>query len=372
MKINTQLLFEMLTYARPHGSRSERQFIARYIDSVKGVRKDAHGNRYIAIGDNPETMISCHTDTVHSDGGRQKIEISKTGIVSLRAESSKRNTHKWDKRVLGSDDAAGVYAALRMIDAGVPALYVFHRAEEIGGNGSAWIADFNPTFLRGIKRCIALDRRGYYDVITHQMCGRCCSDEFALALGDALNMKHEPCQFGSFTDSANYTRIIPECTNVSVGYFLEHTEKESLDTTYLEELINALIRVDFDSLPTVRETWEFEDLRQKRAKTAVKPWGDVFFPVRKAGKPVTSPLATLKAYIKAKHKYQNTDLELTDSEVEMLSDSDGYSEYSDVIDVDAVIACYSCGRYQGHSLWCKSAIPADLQSRYEHLMESED
>ena len=31
---------------------------------------------------------------------------------------------------------------------------------------------------------------------------------------------------GSFTDTANYTDIIPECTNLSCGYYNAHTQSE--------------------------------------------------------------------------------------------------------------------------------------------------
>jgi len=32
-----------------------------------------------------------------------------------------------------------------------------------------------------------------------------------------------------YTDTAEFTDIIPECTNRSVGYAREHTQEESLD-----------------------------------------------------------------------------------------------------------------------------------------------
>ena len=92
--------------------------------------------------------------------------------------------------------------------------------------------------------------------------GQCCSDTFAGALASELGLGHKACPFGSFTDSANYTDFIPECTNVSVGYQKEHSSAETLDTDYLETLIESLIRADLDSLPVVRECWENDDYRE--------------------------------------------------------------------------------------------------------------
>jgi hypothetical protein len=87
-------------------------------------------------------------------------------------------------------------------------------------------------------------------VITHQMCGRCCSDEFAKALCDQLGMRHEPCDGGTFTDSANYVDLIPECTNISAGYLNEHTRHETLNQRYLSQLLDAMCQVDWEGLPT--------------------------------------------------------------------------------------------------------------------------
>jgi len=249
------MIQKMLEYKRPAWSVTERAFIARFIDTVPGVKADRIGNRYLAIGSAPTTLISCHTDTMHATSGMQKLKL-KGDTLSLAKQT------KGD--VLGADDGAGVCIALQMIAAKVPALYVFHRGEEVGGIGSDFIAQHRPRFLDGIERAIAFDRRGYSDVITHQMLGRCCSDDFAWCLALELGMHHEPCAFGTFTDTANYGDIVPECTNVSVGYRYEHTSRETLNIAYLEALIDKLICLNYDTLPTVRdphvwETWEKEN-----------------------------------------------------------------------------------------------------------------
>lgn len=249
-KIKSQLV-EMLSYRRPARSRTEAQFIAGYLDSIPGMIADLYGNR-ILVCKGSRTMISVHVDTVSRTRGRQAIR-SKAGLLTLSPKDKVSNC-------LGADDTAGVYAALRMIAAGVKATFVFHRDEEIGGRGSSWLVANYSEWLKGFDRCVALDRRGTGDIITHQVWGRCCSDAFAGSLAAALGMGHKPSDQGIFTDSANYVGIIPECTNVSVGYEHEHRESESLDVGYLERLIAALIAVDWESLPVVKweDDWQVE------------------------------------------------------------------------------------------------------------------
>ena len=166
--------------------------------------------------------------------------------------------------VLGADDKLGCYIMCRLIEAGVPGLYVFHIGEEVGGVGSSYLAKTYPDKFHNIDRCIAFDRKGYSDIITHQSGGRCCSDAFANALAKQMNphlppMQHmAPSSGGSFTDSANYTHLIAECTNVAVGYFDQHTAREKFDLEWLERhLLPALIKVDWDNLPVQRDPLEF-------------------------------------------------------------------------------------------------------------------
>ena len=235
-------LLEMLGYKRPHGSESEATFIAKFIDTVPGMTQDAFGNRLLRLG-HSTTLFSCHTDTVHRHPGTQKL-VYDPGLNII---------YKDDDEPLGADDAAGIWVLLQLIEARVPGLYVFHRGEECGGLGSHFIASQTPGLFDGIQRAVAFDRRGRHDVITHQASGRCCSDAFALALADELRMGHKPSSLGIFTDTANYTDLIPECTNVSVGYEHEHTANEMLDLDYLELLAQSAIAVDWEGLTTQRQ-----------------------------------------------------------------------------------------------------------------------
>ena len=212
--------------------------------SYQAVYADQYGNRILPCKGS-SVVISCHTDSVHRTDGKQRLDTSRKGIVSLARKERISNC-------LGADDVAGVYAALRMIEAGVKATFIFHRDEEHGGRGSAWLAREYPDWLAKFDICLALDRRGTQDIIVAQSWSKCASDEFVQGLAEQLGMGHSKAE-GIFTDSANYTDLISECSNLSVGYQHEHSTKERLDLDYLDRVIDKLIAVDWASVPVCRK-----------------------------------------------------------------------------------------------------------------------
>jgi hypothetical protein len=228
---------------RPAGSKAEKAFIKQYLTPL-GVRVDQAGNLIKRIGDAP-VLWSCHTDTVHYTGGKQSIAYG-DGVVTLCDTKTGPNC-------LGADDTAGIWLMREMILAQRPGLYIFHRAEERGGIGSSHIAETTPDLLEGIQFAIALDRAGITDVITHQAGGRCCSDKFALSLASQLPTSFAPCAKGVFTDTANYTHLVPECTNLSVGYYNQHKATERLDLHFLYDLRDALLALDVRDLTVARD-----------------------------------------------------------------------------------------------------------------------
>jgi len=244
--LDLSILRHMLTYCRPSGSLVETLFIHRFIVPL-GADKDAFGNWHVMVDDSP-ILWSSHTDTVHRQSEYQTIHTN-GGIIGLSKRSRKRAD------CLGADDTAGVFLMTEMIKYGVPGHYIFHHGEEIGGIGSSDLAIYCGNLFADIKYAIALDRKGTTDVITHQM-GRCCSDDFALSLATQLNkggLAYAPSDRGLFTDTANYTEVIGECTNVSVGYEHCHSPRETLDTNHLQRLFTALCALDQSALIASRD-----------------------------------------------------------------------------------------------------------------------
>lgn len=244
MKYSKKDLVEMLTYRRAAGSSTEKKFIKKYIDSISGMTRDSFGNRIIKIG-NSDVCFACHTDTVHRTGGRQEVLVDKGWAFKTDKDGC-----------LGGDDTAGIWLCLNMIHARVPGLYIFHRSEETGGQGSNHISKNEKHLLNNINKVISLDRKGYGDVITHQRGRRCCSHEFATELARQLGGQFKLDPTGVFTDSANYDRIVPECTNLSIGYFHAHSPSEIQNLEFVEHLFKRLRKVNWKGLPVRRNLQE--------------------------------------------------------------------------------------------------------------------
>ena len=158
-------ILRMLSYARPHGSRVDRSFRRRFLAHIPGAYVDAYANIHVSRGTDPRVLFSSHTDTVHRQQGRQRLEYhAPTGMVCLPDKSP--------SSCLGADDTIGVWLMTELIAANVPGHYVFHYGEESGGIGSSALARAIPETLADFDLAIALDRQGIGDVITHQITGR--------------------------------------------------------------------------------------------------------------------------------------------------------------------------------------------------------
>lgn len=235
-------LFRILKYKRPYGGNGEEACITMHLDVIPGMKSDDFGNRMITIGEKPNVLFSSHTDTVHHTDGMQTI----------CKDEEKQMLFKDDDECLGADDGAGMWLMIQLINEKIPGLYIFHRGEECGGLGSSYIARDTPEILDDITIAIAFDRRGTKDIITTQSSGKCASQEFCDSLSEQLDMGHASAR-GSFTDTANYTKLVEECTNLSVGYYEEHRKTESLDYEYLAALAVKMMQIDYSKLVVARK-----------------------------------------------------------------------------------------------------------------------
>lgn len=244
-------LHEMLTYPRYADTYWEKQFIAKFIDTLPNVSRDEYGNRHVKIGD-VGVMWSSHTDSVHSMKDKRQVVLKRDGFFALKDPKA--------SSCLGADCATGVWIMRHMILRGIPGHYIFHREEEVGGLGSEWIArPENRHMIEHAQAAIAFDRKGYDSVITHQG-GRTASDAFAKSLANQLGGKYKPDPTGLFTDTKKYAGIIPECTNLSVGYHSAHSGDEKQDVQFAADLLDCMCAFDPTDLvierdPTVIETY---------------------------------------------------------------------------------------------------------------------
>ena len=253
-KINTKTLYQVLHKAlgtkRPHATTGTAAFSAwlqtRFPANTWHV--DGAGNMHVDLRSDKthRTLFVAHVDTVHKTVGKNHYKHGADNIIRA------------DGDVLGADDGAGVALLMHLMAHGVPAYYLFTQGEERGGIGAKYVVKHYAETLIEFDRAIAFDRRGRDSIITYQGGERCCSDEFADILADDLNLRHNdflysPDPSGVYTDTAEFTLLIPECTNISVGYDHEHSTKESLDINHYDALARAVVTIDWDALPTARD-----------------------------------------------------------------------------------------------------------------------
>ena len=244
-------LARALSAKRPHNTVAVSAFTEWLFNNLPPVLKgftsvDGAGNLHV---DNriagSRTLFIAHVDTVHREVGANKI---------------RKTASMWyaDGAPLGADDGAGCAMLMHLIHADVKGYYIFSQGEECGGIGAKFLESTHKSLLSQFDRAIAFDRRGTDSVISHQGWGRCASDTFCQALADALNLHDEnlmyaPDDTGVYTDTAEFVDIIPECTNISVGYDHEHSQQESLNIAHFEALANAAVKVLWDGLPVERD-----------------------------------------------------------------------------------------------------------------------
>ena len=295
--INIKETFLKLTSNRtPKGLESN---VIALIPEFK-FEKDEFDNYYYIIkksdGTFSDTMFTSHLDTVDRgptdwDNKRWDKDLGKYVYIDETKidDVGKPIKHVFEgdfvktdgKTNLGADDKAGVTIMLNLMSEGVPGLYYFFMGEESGCAGSSSLSRVYDTKvtegkLPKVVRCISFDRKGYDSVITKQMGSTCCSDEFAKELASKINeygFWYKPDDGGVYTDSAEFIDVISECSNISVGYFSEHTSSEKQDIEFLELLAVVLTKIDWDSLKVVRDVTNITYKGKKSTYGHYGRWG---------------------------------------------------------------------------------------------------
>ena len=229
----------------PHGKEQELFHL------LPSFPQDEFGNLYTKIGES-DVMFTSHLDTATS-AYTEVNHVIEGDIIKTDGKS-----------ILGADDKAGVTIMLHMIENKIPGLYYFFLGEEVGCVGSKKLSEQQKVEkLPYINKVISFDRRDTDSIITFQAGSRCCSDKFGNELSKMLNdveptFKYKNDPTGIYTDSAQFVKIYPECTNISVGYYSEHTFSERQDIEHLRKLAEACIKIDWNSLPVERDMTKTE------------------------------------------------------------------------------------------------------------------
>ena len=270
------LLQQILVWPRPHGTANEQLFnkwLKKKITDMipKGVKfhVDSFAQAFDVFavtlkrpdGTQSDVLFSCHVDTVDSSktpmGERKKLVYDANfGLIFLDKDSP--------GGCLGADDGAGVWIMMKMIQAGKPGTYIFHRGEECGGLSAKKMKEHHKDWLKQFEVAVAFDRPRTDEVIVTQGGSSCASEKFGKALAESLNLV-QPCfnyrvsHAGVYTDTKEYRTIIHECVNLGVGYQNQHGIKEELDYGHLVALLAAALKIDWDILPVDRDATKATD-----------------------------------------------------------------------------------------------------------------
>lgn len=241
--LDEDVYLEMLTNPRGTGGK-QTEFTHKYLSKYNPT-KDSYGNLYVAIGKSDVAFMS-HLDTVHRADCDYVPVMAKEGFASVDQDFAK----KYNANCLGADCTTGVFIMMNMIENDVPGLYCFFRDEESGCLGSTWSA--RNLNWKKINHAISFDRMGTESIITHQMGVNTASEEFTTELSTRL-IKHSVDMVGddsgAYTDSNSFVGVIPNCTNLSVGYYNQHTVHENQDLNFLLNIIEVYCKLDWEGLP---------------------------------------------------------------------------------------------------------------------------
>ena len=274
----------------PYGTegRLDKQLMEEF-----DFKYDDHKNLYRVILKEdktaPNTMFTAHLDTVHDTRfyrfcRKWKLPFTKSMTVNHVFAKDNDFVRSDGKTTLGADDKAGVVIILEMIKVKKPGVYYLFKGEEMGHIGAKKLREFvfENRDLKNVTKCISLDRKGYDSVITHQRNIRCCSDEFAVDVANRINIHgfwFRPDPFGMSTDSLDFIDKYSECTNISIGCFRMHTNKECQDLEFMEALSDAFVKINWEDIRTRRVidkrkvvSFAFEDFSYTKLKRLlIKP-----------------------------------------------------------------------------------------------------
>lgn len=258
----SKLFLDLLEFGGvPHGHEQKyASLLERY-----GFQQDQFGNWY-KVGQVP-VLITAHLDTVNKRPGPIQYQVRHNYVYASGDEP------------LGADDRAGVALVLYMSTIRPDLSYALFIGEEVGMVGSRQAAQAyaqGQWVFQDLAAVVSLDRKGHTDIIITQAGAPCASIEFAKALQDQIPILTS-LEHGVYTDSYAFVGLVPNATNLSVGYFNAHSPKESQDLAFLDRLGEYLIMADWNHLAEVSRTHPVDPSEvvfrpRKGYNTIAPPW----------------------------------------------------------------------------------------------------
>lgn len=151
----------------------------------------------------------------------------------------------------GFDDRAGIFAIIKLVQAGLKPHIILTTEEENGGLGAKALSSKKCPF-KDLRYIIQLDRRGSNDCVFYD----CDNKEFTSYI-ESFGFTEN---FGSFTDISYLCPAWKVAgVNLSVGYQNEHTAQETLYVNQLfatigkvQKMLTQLPKTSFEYIPAPR------------------------------------------------------------------------------------------------------------------------
>ena len=210
-------LFQSLAVLSQDGLKKT---LAEYVKKKYGEDKVLVRKEYIyAVGDIPIALVA-HMDTVFK-------------VQPQHIFYDKEKCVMWSPEGLGADDRAGIFAIIKILQAGLRPSVIFTTDEEVGALGAEKLVIEVPEPYTKLQYIIQLDRRGSNDCVFYE-CDNQAFTEYVETFGFAEN-------WGSFSDISVICPIWKVAgVNLSIGYNDEHSIAETLNTTHMLQTISKV------------------------------------------------------------------------------------------------------------------------------------
>ena len=213
-------------------------FIKIYDENNRIITKDFLYFR----GESPVCLVS-HLDTVHKELPENVLYEKSSGLM-------------WSPQGIGGDDRCGTFALLSILASQLennkqkPTM-LFTTNEEVGCVGASVAANKIPKeMMAHIKFLVEIDRRGIDDCFYNTRNAE--FEKFIEGFGFTKNR-------GSCSDISKLSPVLNVAsTNVSAGYFNEHTKSEYINVNHLMDTINKVINILNDDRTLNGDKFEYQ------------------------------------------------------------------------------------------------------------------
>lgn len=206
-----------------------KEYLCGKMKDIYGTENTMIGDGYIYCRGDIPVLVTAHMDTVHKyliKDFYEDIKTDKEGNVTHTISSPQG---------IGGDDRCGIYAILKIIEAGYYPYILFCEQEEDGGIGSAKFCRTEYiTELSNLKFLLELDRANANDLVFYDNDNKDWIDW----VEDETNWKKS---WGTFSDISH---LSPACeissVNLSCGYYKAHTTQEYVIVEEMLEMIEMV------------------------------------------------------------------------------------------------------------------------------------